>query len=172
MQIWIEYKAISILQNFRYVTWRGVEAPQNPLPVRTFNCSEKQGFSIPPGRWTLRKITVSISADGKGVSGGGQIGADDRYFYPPLRAYRWNMSFKVEVIEKISALITAAFGLVAALAWNGAIQELFKLIFGDQSTLAAMLVYAIVVTIIAVIATIWIGRAAAKAKDEGESAAK
>ncbi|NLA31315.1 MAG: hypothetical protein GX880_05780 [Methanomicrobiales archaeon] len=82
------------------------------------------------------------------------------------------MSFKVEVIEKISALITAAFGLVAALAWNGAIQELFKLIFGDQSTLAAMLVYAIAVTIIAVIATIWIGRAAAKAKDEGKPAAK
>jgi uncharacterized membrane protein YqjE len=80
------------------------------------------------------------------------------------------MSFKTEVIEKISALITAAFGLVAALAWNGAIQELFKLVFGDQSTLVAMLVYAIVVTIIAVIATIWIGRAAARAKGEDEAA--
>ncbi|MBP7412010.1 MULTISPECIES: DUF5654 family protein [unclassified Methanoculleus] len=80
------------------------------------------------------------------------------------------MSFKTEVIEKIAALITAAFGLVAALAWNGAIQELFKLIFGDQSTLVAMLVYAIVVTIIAVIAVILIGRAAAKAKGEDEAA--
>ena len=79
------------------------------------------------------------------------------------------MSFKTEVIEKIAALITAAFGLVAALAWNGAIQELFKLIFGDQSTLVAMLVYAIVVTIIAVLATIWIGRAAARAKGEEET---
>jgi hypothetical protein len=29
---------------------------------------------------------------------------------------------KSEVIEKIAALVTAAFGLVAALAWNGAIQ--------------------------------------------------
>jgi len=82
------------------------------------------------------------------------------------------MSFKTEVIEKIAALITAAFGLVAALAWNGAIQELFKLIFGDQSTLVAMLVYAIVVTIIAVIAVILIGRAAAKAKGEDEAAKK
>jgi hypothetical protein len=80
------------------------------------------------------------------------------------------MSFKTEVIEKIAALVTAAFGLVAALAWNGAIQELFKLIFGDQSTLVAMLVYAIVVTIIAVIAVILIGRAAAKAKGEDEAA--
>jgi uncharacterized membrane protein len=82
------------------------------------------------------------------------------------------MSFKTEVIEKIAALVTAAFGLVAALAWNGAIQELFALFFGDQSTLVAMFVYAIVVTIIAVIAVILIGRAAAKAKREDEVVAR
>ena len=82
------------------------------------------------------------------------------------------MSFKTEVIEKIAALVTAAFGLVAALAWNGAIQELFKLIFGEQSTLVAMFVYAVVVTIIAVIAVVLIGRAAAQAKGEDEAAKK
>jgi uncharacterized membrane protein len=82
------------------------------------------------------------------------------------------MSFKTEVIEKIAALVTAAFGLVAALAWNGAIQELFTLFFGEQSTLVAMFVYAIVVTIIAVIAVILIGRAAAKAKREDEVATR
>ena len=82
------------------------------------------------------------------------------------------MSFKTEVIEKIAALVTAAFGLVAALAWNGAIQELFKLVFGEQSTLVAMFVYAVVVTIIAVIAVVLIGRAAAKAKGEDEAAEK
>jgi len=80
------------------------------------------------------------------------------------------MSFKTEVIEKVAALVTAAFGLVAALAWNGAIQELFKLIFGEQSTLVAMFVYAVVVTIIAVIAVVLIGCAAAKAKGEDEAA--
>ena len=80
------------------------------------------------------------------------------------------MSFKTEVIEKIAALVTAAFGLVVALAWNGAIQELFKLIFGEHSTLVAMFVYAVVVTIIAVIAVVLIGRAAAKAKGEDEAA--
>jgi uncharacterized membrane protein len=82
------------------------------------------------------------------------------------------MSFKTEVIEKIAALVTAALGLVAALAWNGAIQELFTLFFGEQSTLVAMFVYAIVVTIIAVIAVILIGRAAAKAKREDEVATR
>ena len=75
-----------------------------------------------------------------------------------------------EVIEKIAALITAAFGLIAALAWNEAIQEIFRLVFGDQSGIWAMLFYAVVVTIIAVVITIWIGRVAEKAgvkKPEG-----
>ncbi|HJK65977.1 MAG TPA: DUF5654 family protein, partial [Methanocorpusculum sp.] len=40
------------------------------------------------------------------------------------------MSFSLDVIDKLSALITAAFGLVAALAWNSAIQEIFKEVFG------------------------------------------
>ncbi|MDQ3851479.1 MAG: DUF5654 family protein, partial [Thermoproteota archaeon] len=62
-----------------------------------------------------------------------------------------------EVIEKIAALITAAFGLVAALAWNEAIQEIFRLVFGEQSGVWAMIFYAVVVTIIAVLVTIWIG---------------
>lgn len=68
-----------------------------------------------------------------------------------------------DVIKAMAALITAAFGLVAALAWNTAIQELFRVIFGDQSGLIPLLIYALIVTVIAVIATLAIGRAAAKA---------
>jgi len=71
---------------------------------------------------------------------------------------------KTEVIEKLAALITAAFGLVAALAWNTAIQKIFVNIFGEQSTVLAMLGYAIAVTIIAVLATVWIGRVSQKAQ--------
>lgn len=75
-----------------------------------------------------------------------------------------------EVLEKVAALVTAAFGLIAALAWNTAIQEIFRIIFGDQSGVLAMIFYAVVVTIIAVVVTILVGRAAAKAgvkKPEG-----
>lgn len=68
-----------------------------------------------------------------------------------------------EVIEKLAALITAAFGLVAALAWNDTIKVIFKEVFGESSTIGAMLVYAVLVTIIAVVATIWIGKASEKA---------
>jgi hypothetical protein len=72
---------------------------------------------------------------------------------------------KSEVIEKLAALVTAAFGLVAALAWNEAIKSLFAeggaLYFFASWGIWA---YAIFVTVIAVLATIWIGRMAQKAK--------
>ena len=72
---------------------------------------------------------------------------------------------KTEVLDKISALVTAAFGLVAALAWNDAIKAIFKEIFGTEDAIGPMLIYAILVTIIAVILTIIVARAAANAKN-------
>jgi hypothetical protein len=73
---------------------------------------------------------------------------------------------KAEVMDKLAALITAAFGLVAALAWNGAIRAIFEAIFGTADNITAMLVYAVVVTIIAVLVTIWIARSVKRAKGE------
>ena len=75
-------------------------------------------------------------------------------------------TLKTEVLDKIAALVTAAFGLVAALAWNDAIKAVFKEVFGDSETIGPMLIYAIIVTVIAVILTIIVARAAAKAKNE------
>ncbi len=74
------------------------------------------------------------------------------------------------ILEKLATLITAAFGLVAALAWNDTIKAIFKHYFGTSETIPAMLVYAVVVTVIAVFATIQIGKAAelAQLKEENE----
>ncbi|MFO7792353.1 MAG: DUF5654 family protein [Candidatus Saliniplasma sp.] len=72
---------------------------------------------------------------------------------------------KVEVIEKLASLITANFGLIAALAWNSAIQEIFKRYITPGDTIIALLVYAVIVTIIAVFAAIYIGKVAEKAKE-------
>jgi hypothetical protein len=76
-----------------------------------------------------------------------------------------------QVIEKLAALITAAFGLVAALAWNDAIKALFAGPCGTEGAGALCSLssggpwlYAVIVTLIAVIATIWIGKVAEKAK--------
>ncbi len=71
---------------------------------------------------------------------------------------------KKEITEKLAMLVTSAFWLVAALAWNTAIQDLFKRYFGAGSNLSAELLYAAVVTVIAVIATLWIGRISEKFK--------
>lgn len=71
---------------------------------------------------------------------------------------------KNEVIEKLNTFITAAFAFVAGLAWNESIKAIFTKIFGTPSHIVAMLSYAVIVTIIAVIFTIIIGRAAEKAK--------
>ena len=76
-------------------------------------------------------------------------------------------SLKKEILDKFAALVTAAFGLVSALAWNDAIKAVFKEIFGKEDAVGPMLIYAIIVTIIAVILTIIVARASAKAKSFG-----
>ena len=76
------------------------------------------------------------------------------------------MTLKTEVLTQIAALLTVAFGLVAALAWNGAIQAIFKQVFGTADSITAQLSYAVIVTIIAVVVTIMIARSVASAKGE------
>ena len=75
---------------------------------------------------------------------------------------------KIEILDKIAALVTAAFGLVAALAWNGAIRAIFERLFGTADNITAMVIYAVIVTVIAVLVTIWIARALKRAKGEKE----
>lgn len=71
---------------------------------------------------------------------------------------------RTEVINKLADLITAAFGLIAALAWNDTIKAIFKSVFGSAETVSAMLIYAFIVTIIAVYATVRIGKAVQRAR--------
>ena len=73
---------------------------------------------------------------------------------------------KILVVDKMSALITAAFGLVAALAWNEAIKAIFKEIFGSADSIVPMLSYAIIVTVVAVILTILVARSLANMKKQ------
>ncbi|ADC66193.1 conserved hypothetical protein [Ferroglobus placidus DSM 10642] len=75
------------------------------------------------------------------------------------------MSVRGEVLDKLSTLANSAFGLVAALAWNDAVKALFKHVFGTPDNLPVMFAYAFFVTVLAVIFSIWIGRAVAKAKE-------
>ncbi len=69
----------------------------------------------------------------------------------PTEAQR--RSLRREVAERTLELGTSGLGLVAALAWNDAIQELFRALFGTASTLAAKIFYALLVTAFVVLLT-------------------
>jgi hypothetical protein len=70
-----------------------------------------------------------------------------------------------EVLDKFAQLIATALGLVAALAWNTAIQNLFTELFGDAGgKLAGQFLYAALITAIVIFATIAVSRAADRAK--------
>ena len=76
-------------------------------------------------------------------------------------------NLKVEVLEKVSTLATAGFGLVAALAWNDAIKAIFTQLFPQPSdNLTALIGYAVVITVIVVIITIHLGRLVNLAKSK------
>ncbi|HCP61185.1 MAG TPA: hypothetical protein DIU14_01760, partial [Actinobacteria bacterium] len=63
--------------------------------------------------------------------------------------------FSREVIATMIALASAAFGVVAALAWNSAITDAFNVSFPKGTKpgqhLAALFVYAVIVTLIGVV---------------------
>jgi len=75
---------------------------------------------------------------------------------------------KIEILDKLSTLITAAFGFVAAFAWN----EAFKVLFlsgvetGDHPIV--LVIYAMFVSILAVLLIIMVARATRKAKSKLE----
>ncbi len=77
-------------------------------------------------------------------------------------------NLRLEILEKLSTLATAGFGLVAALAWNSAVQDLFAraTFFGDEDSIAAKFVYAVGVTVVVEVITFGIGRSVNKIKGE------
>ena len=66
------------------------------------------------------------------------------------------------IMETILALITTAFAFVAGAAWNDAIQKLIESFICAGDALPSLFIYAIVVTIVAVIVTVLVARIAGK----------
>jgi len=66
--------------------------------------------------------------------------------------------FHIEIVKQMLTLTTAGFGLVAALAWNNLIQEIvnnyIKVYFPGDVGLVSLIIYAVVITIIAVFVTV------------------
>ena len=70
------------------------------------------------------------------------------------------MEVKPSYLGTMIALATAAFGLIAALAWNKFITDLIGLFLKPGSGVWAELGYAIIITVIAVIVIQSLGRVA------------
>ena len=64
-----------------------------------------------------------------------------------------------EIRERTVGYVVAAFGLVAGLAWNDAIKALIEYLFPLQgNSVFAKIIYAFLVTLAVVIATIYLTR--------------
>lgn len=75
-------------------------------------------------------------------------------------------SLTAEVATHLLALATSALGLVAALAWNDAVQAVFKEYFPAGSGVVAKFTYAIFISVIVILLTINLTRLANLAKNE------
>lgn len=70
-----------------------------------------------------------------------------------------------EAKEKTLGYIVAAFGLVAGLAWNEAIKALIEYFFPVQgNSLAAKFIYAILITLVVAVITMYLVRLAGEKK--------
>ncbi len=75
-------------------------------------------------------------------------------------------SLKLELIEKMTTLVTAGFGFVAGLAWNEAIQGLFATILPEAGGLVAKFSYATVITVAVVLITTKLSRMSGVLKEK------
>ncbi|MFH0955763.1 MAG: DUF5654 family protein [Candidatus Falkowbacteria bacterium] len=74
-----------------------------------------------------------------------------------------------EAKDKTLGFIITAFGLVAGLAWNEAIQSLIKSFFTiDKNSILAKFIYAIVMTLVLVFITIYLAKIFGKDKEENK----
>ena len=74
-----------------------------------------------------------------------------------------------EIKKKVAGYITAAFGLVAGLAWNDAIKSLIDYFFPlEKNGLWAKIIYAILITLVLVIVSIFVVKVFSGKKEEDE----
>lgn len=70
--------------------------------------------------------------------------------------------FEGEFFKTIATMIGSAFALVAALAWNSAIQTLIARYVAPGNSLRSQLIYALAITLLAVIVTWQFGKIAGR----------
>ena len=74
--------------------------------------------------------------------------------------------FRTELVKTISTLVISAFSLVAALAWNSAITKTIEKYLTPGSSIISWFIYALGVTILAVLVTLYLSGLTEKFKQE------
>ncbi len=76
---------------------------------------------------------------------------------PKIKPPKTTKELPRAVIKQMTVLATSGFGLVAALAWNNVIKEAVEIyikpIIGEKSGLFSLIIYAILITALAIIVT-------------------
>jgi Family of unknown function (DUF5654) len=86
---------------------------------------------------------------------------DDEEISPIVVVAQRASRFSREFIVTVISVVTTAFGVVVALAWNTALSEaLGRLSKGAQ--IVGLFIYAVVITFLAVLAIIFLGRLATR----------
>lgn len=78
----------------------------------------------------------------------------EKFFEKQLELFENRFS----LMNRILTLVIASVSLIAALAWDDALKIVFDHIFGGRETIGAALSYAIVITVLAAIISITLGR--------------
>lgn len=94
----------------------------------------------------------------------GKPGAKDKRLHQ--KAIKEAREFQKHFADRTLKLMTSGFGLVAALAWNELIKEFvseyIKPLFGESSGIISLLIYAILITALAVFVTYQLSKFAEK----------
>jgi len=84
-----------------------------------------------------------------------------------LKAEEKLVEAQAAVFSQTLTLITGAFALVAALAWNEAVKALIERVFPSSSGVISKFLYAVTITVVVVIITRYIKRVENRYKQEG-----
>ena len=84
------------------------------------------------------------------------------------RRARLAREFNAQFAETLSTLLTTAFGLVAAFAWNEVVKGAISRYIAPGQTIVSQLIYAILVTVLAVIISFQLGKLVAICKVDSE----
>jgi uncharacterized membrane protein YidH (DUF202 family) len=73
---------------------------------------------------------------------------------------------QIEFLRTVISMVSAAFALVAALAWNTAITEILKKYIQPGSSVLSWVIYALIVTLIAVLVALYLGWISGRIREE------